>query len=241
MNAADRELAAIVSDEADRVRPPLGAKERGWARLVATLPDDDGGGPTGAAPLSAPPVSLVRRTPWLKAAPLVGLMMIGALGSWVGRSEPAIVEQRLADAPESTDVFSSPITLPFAPEPSAAEPDPSVEAAVPIPTPEGPAPKRPRAARPNVETDEDDFAAELRLLAAGQAAIQSGELREGLALLRTHRQRYPRGHFAQERDALIAIARCEGGQSGALAAGQKFMQANPDSIHAERVRSACAL
>ena len=37
------ELQAIIDSEAEHVRPPAGAKELGWARLMAALPDGDGG------------------------------------------------------------------------------------------------------------------------------------------------------------------------------------------------------
>lgn len=49
MNVFDRELQAIVHDEAKQVRPPDGAKERGWARLMAAVQGGEGGPlPAGA-------------------------------------------------------------------------------------------------------------------------------------------------------------------------------------------------
>ena len=95
--------------------------------------------------------------------------------------------------------------------------------------------------RPAPVEQVDDFEGELKLLAAGRAAIQRGALAEGLALLKRHKQKFPRGHFAQERDALLAIARCEAGQAGAIEAGRNFIKSSPDSIHADRVRTSCKL
>ncbi len=233
MNDPDSEIQAAIRDEKDRVRPPSGAKERGWARLVAAVPDDsgdpgDGGGPGG----SSPPATL-KVMPLLKALPLAVLLVVGATIVW-GSSAPAIVENTLELGTEPAVVHGAPIAVPFAQKPLVT----------PVAAPEYPtaarANSRPRPSEID-ESDDSSFAGELSLLAEGQAAIQRGSLREGLALLRSHKQRFPRGHFAQERDALIAIARCEGERAGARNAGQMFLQANADSIHAERVRRACEL
>lgn len=245
MSAVERELEAIIRQESDGVRPPEGAKERGWARLTAALSNDEGGpdGEGGPGRGSAPPPSpapllkaapLVRVVPLVKVVPLVLLLLAGALVSWgIGGGPPVVVDDMPGEV-EFAPLFDAPVHIPYAPEPGVAPPIVAPESGVPALT-------KVSTPRPRIDDGEDTFAGELSLLAAGQAAIQRGDLREGLALLRSHKQRYPRGHFAQERDALIAIARCEGGQLGARAAGQKFLQANAQSIHIERVRSACKL
>lgn len=246
MNAADRELEALIRSEADLVRPPDGAKERGLARLMAAAPDGEGGPGEGGPGGSPPAVPALKVVPAVKGAsliikvvPLVTLLMAGALVTWGLADPPAIVADAIEAEvePKPATLYNSvPITIPSAPEPG-----PAPLAALDAPPPAIPEAKtRPRlTAKPPPASDEDNFADELGLLAAGQAAIQRGELAQGLALLRSHKQRFPRGQFAQERDALIAIARCEGGQAGAQTAGEKFVQTHPESIHAERVRAAC--
>lgn len=249
MNDVDRELEALIRGEAEDVRPPEGAKARGWERLMAATtegsgPDEDGGpgdagGPGGGLPPPPAPTPVLKIVPLLKAAPIAALVVAGALLTWQKVGEPPVVADTLAPAldPAATALFGAPMHIPFAAEPAA--PPPSAPPELPPDVSATPPPRL--TAKPRVDPEEDNFAGELSLLAAGQAAIQRGELREGLALLRSHKQRFPRGHFAQERDALIAIARCDSNQSGARAAGQKFLQANGDSIHAERVRAACKL
>lgn len=241
MNHIDRELQAIVGDEIERVNPPEGAKERGWARLQAAASGAGGGSGDASPPLASAamkPAPALKVVPWLKALPLVALLGVGSLGLLaIGAGEPAIVADTIQTPYEPVLPVLSPIHIPLGPNASAvavidAPPDAPQVPALPV----GP---RRTAPRPTPGTDEDNFADELRLLSSGQAAIQRGELREGLALLRSHKQRYPSGSFAQERDALIAIGRCEAGQAGARVAGQKFLHTNPDSIHAERVRNAC--
>ena len=244
MNAADRELEALLRSEADLARPPDGAKERGLARLMAAVADGEGG-PGEGDPGGAPPaVPALKVAPALKGAsliikvvPLVTLLIVGALVTWGLADSPAIVADAI-DAevePKPATLYSAPITIPFAPEQG-----PAPLVALDTPPPAIPEAKtRPRMTAKPPASDEDNFADELGLLAAGQAAIQRGELAQGLALLRSHKRRFPRGQFAQERDALIAIARCERGQAGAQAAGEKFVQTHPGSIHADRVRAAC--
>ncbi len=246
MNAVERELADLVRGEADLVRPPDGARERGWARLQAALAggeggsDDDGGAGTGGptvAPAPAAPTTIAKGWPLLKVVPLVALVVAGALVGWeVGRA-PEVVADRVSIATEPTSSHGPPISVPFVPVVAPAVPPPAEPGvAAPLAAPRAAVKPKPASAEPV-----EDFEGELQLLAAGQAAIQRGELAEGLALLRSHAQRFPRGHFAQERDALIAIGRCEVGQAGAAGAGRKFVARNPDSIHADRVRTACKL
>lgn len=43
MSVVDGELGALVRCEAEHVDPPAGAKERGWARLVAAVHGGEGG------------------------------------------------------------------------------------------------------------------------------------------------------------------------------------------------------
>ncbi|WAS95525.1 hypothetical protein [Nannocystis punicea] len=237
MTAVDDELRAIIRREADGVVPPDGARERGWARLAAALAADDVV-TEPAAPAPAP------RTPWLRVVPLTTLIVgvlatvgVGLAGREV--AEPAAIAATVDPEPR---LFPLPLVLPPAPAREAATPpSPPPDAAPAPPETALAAPRRPAPSRPPVAADEDAFAAELQLLATAQAAIQRGDLREGLAALRRHAQLYPAGHFAQDRDALRAIARCEGEQANAPAAGRRFLAANPTSIHAERVRGACGL
>jgi hypothetical protein len=224
MNAIDRELQAIRERELVSVTPPQAARERGWTRLAASV--------AAGVP---PPVEVVlpplRRAPWLRVVPLAVLLAVGSLIlARPGGDEPAIVAATIElPAEPVAEVGLPPVQIPLAPRSEAA------------PGAKTPGPTVPRrvAARPAAVEDDDSFAAELRLLAMAQAAIGRGELEQGLRLLRAHARRYPQGHFAQDRDALGAIARCEGGQATARVAGRKFLAAHPESIHAEQVRVAC--
>lgn len=255
MNAVDSELETILREEADAVRPPDDAKARGWERLAAALAKDvggpdDGGAPSGSPPSRHPPSAGPPPSPALKVVPLAkvplvkaalaAVLVTGALLTWSMGGAPQVEADTLASTPDPAPatLFGAPMHIPFVQPPRVAP-----TSAPPASSPgeiEAPTPPR-TTTKPRAAPDEDNFAGELSLLAAGQAAIQRGELREGLALLRTHKQRFPGGHFAQERDALIAIARCDDHQSGAREAGRKFLRANAESIHAERVRAACKL
>lgn len=230
MNDVERELRALIRREEASVIPPEAARERGWARLSATLA-------TGAPdPEPAQPV-VTPRTPWLRIVPFTALLVgaLVSLGAWLGpREAPQALPIAAALEPEP-QVTPMLLSLPFAP---LVEPTPPP---APEPAPVTPATARPTPPRPATGSDEDAFAAELRLLATAQAAIGRGELTTGMATLRTHARRYPGGHFAQDRDALLAIARCEAKQPAGPAAGRRFLAANAASIHADRVRAACGL
>jgi len=230
MNDVERELRAIIRREEAGVIPPEGARERGWARLSATLA---AGAPS---PEPAPPIA-APRTPWLRIVPFTALLVgaLVSLGAWLGRREPTPAITIATVLEPEPQVAPMVLSLPFAPVVERTPPAPA-EPATATPTTARSTPPRPAAG-----TDEDAFAAELRLLAAAQAAIGRGELTAGLAALRTHARRYPGGHFAQDRDALLAIARCEDKQPAGPAAGRRFLAANATSIHADRVRAACGL
>ncbi|MDC0669827.1 hypothetical protein [Nannocystis radixulma] len=228
MNDVERELRAIIRREEASVIPPEEARERGWARLSATLA---AGAPD---PEPAPPV-VAPRTPWLRIVPSTALLVgaLASLGAWLGPREPPQAIMIAAALEPEPQVAPLVLSRPFAPVVTPTAPE--------EPAPVTPASARPTPPRPATGIDEDAFAAELRLLATAQAALGRGELNAGLAALRTHARRYPGGHFAQDRDALLAIARCEAKQPAGPAAGRRFLTANATSIHADRVRTACGL
>ncbi|HRI06509.1 MAG TPA: hypothetical protein PKW35_01765, partial [Nannocystaceae bacterium] len=144
MSAVERELEAIIRREAEDVRPPEGAKARGWERLVAALPTDpgdeggpgdggeggpgdggeggpgDGGGGGGSA-LPAGPVPLLKAAPVLKVVSLAVLLAVGAVvWSEVGGGPPVVagdLPRELEPAPALH--FGTRIHIPFAPEPGA--------------------------------------------------------------------------------------------------------------------------
>lgn len=100
-----------------------------------------------------------------------------------------------------------------------------------------PAPER--LASPVVTRDELD--AEIRLLRAARAALESGAAERALAILDQHAEGYPRGTLAQERLATRALALCALGRvQAARTAVRELSRLSPSSPHLARLRASCA-
>jgi outer membrane protein assembly factor BamD (BamD/ComL family) len=66
--------------------------------------------------------------------------------------------------------------------------------------------------------------------------------RDAFTLTEAHREYYPRGVFAQERDALAIEALMRSGDmTRAKALAEEFVSAHPNSPHAHRFREAMGL
>ena len=81
---------------------------------------------------------------------------------------------------------------------------------------------------------------ELELLRGAQRALDSGSPTQALALLNQYATEFPRGALRHESQAARIIALCAAGQrSAGLKAAEHFLQAEPSSPFARRVRTAC--
>ncbi|MFY0533190.1 hypothetical protein [Nannocystis pusilla] len=98
-----------------------------------------------------------------------------------------------------------------------------------------------RPPRPTPAVEQDTFAAELRLLAQGQAALNRHDHAGALKIADQYQKTYPKGHFMEDRDALRVVALCGAASPRAATAARRFLRTYPSSIHAARVRDACAV
>jgi hypothetical protein len=88
----------------------------------------------------------------------------------------------------------------------------------------------------------DTFDQELSLIKAAKAALDSGADAHALSLLDEHRQRFARGLFAGEREALRVLAHCSKQpttEGRRLAEG--FLRAYPNSPMVDRIAKSCAM
>jgi len=86
-----------------------------------------------------------------------------------------------------------------------------------------------------------DVPSEVELLRRARTALASRP-REAFALTEQHREHYPRGVFAQERDALAIEALLRAGDTDtARRLAQSFVSAHPSSPHAHRFRETLGL
>jgi outer membrane protein assembly factor BamD (BamD/ComL family) len=77
-------------------------------------------------------------------------------------------------------------------------------------------------------------------LRGAQRALDSGSPTQALTLLNQYATEFPRGALRHESQAARIIALCAAGQrSAGLRAAEQFLQAEPSSPFARRVRTAC--
>ena len=82
---------------------------------------------------------------------------------------------------------------------------------------------------------------EMELLRSARSALASRP-KEAFALTEQHREHYPRGVFAQERDALAIEALLRSGNTEtARSLAKSFVSAHPSSPHAHRFRETLGL
>jgi hypothetical protein len=199
------------------------------ARLVADLGTPSGDEPSSAWHPPSPSRLLDGSKKVILAGALMGTVGFGA-GYWVGRTQPARVEER---------------TRVEVPAPSASQR--AIE-----PAPGAPAPavsfeqlrqEHPRSGAPSASaapSSSGTLAEEVRMLEEAQAALRSGDSLVALALLRRLDQRFPRGALREERAAAEVLALCASDLTGeAVGRGRAFLAKYPRSVYAARVRAAC--
>ena len=86
-----------------------------------------------------------------------------------------------------------------------------------------------------------DVPSEVELLRRARTSL-AARPREAFALTQQHREHYPRGVFAQERDALAIEALLRAGDTEtARNLAKSFVSAHPSSPHAHRFRETLGL
>ena len=117
----------------------------------------------------------------------------------------------------------------------AVVPTPPLDAPAPVPVPP-PRGQRHAADSEGPATD-DGLQRELELLRQARVALSAGRSAGAKASLRAHALSYPHGQLAEEREALLVVVRCSGGETktGRVA----FERSHPRSHHLPSIRQAC--
>lgn len=243
---AEREEELARASEGLRARrsPPPGAEARVLVALEASLGPLGGGGALagvgspGAASQTIWWAKVVGATLGLTASSLAALraaVVLAGLDATPQPSEQAEDPTPRVEVPrrEADEVPSSPPSLEAATVVGPAiDVDPARVASTPA---RGREPlRREDASEP---LDADALAGELELMRTIRA--ESDALAR-LELLARHEREYPRGHMADERRALQAIAECELGHMTAAREGfERLREARPSSPLLDRVAAAC--
>lgn len=134
----------------------------------------------------------------------------------------------------------------------AVGPTPPVVAAVPtvvaadpavmksVRSPEAARAKKIRASPGKAVPKRSTLAEELALLRKAKTALRNGRSAESLAVLGTHRRKFPSGELSEERSAMQVEALCKAGKLDAAGKARRvFLRRWPDSPKAGRVRREC--
>jgi hypothetical protein len=123
---------------------------------------------------------------------------------------------------------------------AAAMAEPS-EAATEEPAPSATRTRNPARVLAHPKAVEATLPAELDLLHDAQSQWRVGNAAGALALLETHRKRFPRSQLAAERDALTVLSLCRTNRTGeARALAKRFLQTTPRSPLRTTVEESCA-
>jgi len=187
----DPELEAFLTPCRIQREPPPELRARVLARARATVAA--GGAtprfPTGDLAL-APRVRAPRgrRLVWIAFAASVAMAAgaVGAVAALRGRGAPS---PQVAGRERAVPVPNAPLASVGTPAREPLAPDAQIAAARP-----------PRPARPGAKAD--PFSAELDLLQRAHAAYTRRDFSDALALVAEHARRFPRGHLAEQREAL---------------------------------------
>lgn len=189
----------------------------------------------GAVSRRAPP----RAAAWMAWGALAAAS-VATLWVWTSRAELRVI----APSPVSTAVDRiigqveqtprrPPDTAPVAPliAPPVRPPSDVPSALTPRPR------ERSEAVEPKIQAPDDSLQRELEMLRQAREALREGRSAGAKASLRAHALAYPQGQLAEEREALLVVVRCIGGEAntGRLA----FERSHPGSHHLPSIRVAC--
>jgi hypothetical protein len=100
---------------------------------------------------------------------------------------------------------------------------------------------RERTGAPSRAAAADGFAEELSLLRRAERATRSGDALLARSLIAELDARFPKTALRQERAALLVLVACATGEPAAQAGAREFMERHEQSVHLDRIRSACQL
>ncbi len=172
------------------------------------------------------------------AAVVAGVVSFGA-GYYAGyRARPPITKTITIAIPNS----KSPLPSAASPIPADVKLDPASLASSSDWGHSGTRPRVAASAAPSANVADNSLSEELDLLRRAERTIRAGNSLVALGLLRDLDQRFPKGQLLEERTAARVMANCQLADAGtAMAQGNAYLIAHPQSVYADRVRSICQL
>jgi len=221
------EVALLTSARHDG--PSAGARQRALVAL---------GIGTGAGVLSAKATAAAGVTSAARGTALSLLKWVG-IGVLGGAATVGVAQTVTTATPQET-VPIVPASTAVRETHRAAAPTPAVQPSASVPTPtDSTAIRRVMpAVDPPVESARTTLADEVAALDRAREAVAAGQPARALAALDDYGRRFPGGTLAQEAVVLrIEALAASGDKAGASRLGQAFLERNPGSPHAARIRT----
>jgi hypothetical protein len=227
---ASRRVQGPSVEDRERVSRALGRRLAVGAVVAATALGSREVAGASVAKASLTAAAGASTVKWVVVSLAVVAGGLGSVGAYhhKTRSDPAPTVASAGPAHRSPGVATKASAAAPAPPPQA-DPDPPTTASAPA-----------RAAVSSVARPSDSLGRELELLRGAQRALDSGSPTQALTLLNQYAAEFPHGALRHESQAARIIALCAAGQrSAGLKAAEQFLQAEPSSPFARRVRTAC--
>lgn len=254
----DNELGSRERDLLDAYREHHAMPAASRARVLASLSGGVGpGGGGGSAIEVAAGNGAVAASGWsrpslvaaagLLVAAGITLIVLGIGGPSPGDGAESIANADEPRAGESVHASAPDLVVLEPAEPARVAAPLPIEIQAPEPAldpiPESPRPRaRARKSVPAPIVAASNPGRERELIEAAHAALGRGDTKAALASLDEHARDFAKGVFAEERDALDAIARCKSGDlERGRARAQTFLDEHPRAVLAARVRRTCDL
>ena len=232
---------SLLDAARDGDEPRSGERERVRARVLAAIAAGAATSAAGgkAAASAAGGGGAAGGAVTIKMA-LLAIAVAGvAAGAYVGlRSKSSGPAPVAVPEPEPAPSIAPPPVEPTTPAvvdeaiEIAAEDVPDVPSARPHPR----KPERPPALSPA-----DSLREERALIARASDALRAGDARAALKAVSEHQRRFPDGLLIEERSAARVQALCAAGRTAdGASAREAFLARWPRSVHAAKVRAACA-
>jgi TolA-binding protein len=229
LDGGGNELEVALLKSARQDGPSAGARQRALVAL---------GIGTGAAVLSAKATAAAGATAAARGTTLSLLKWVG-IGVLGGAATVGIAQTVTTAAPHET-VPIAPASVSVREMPRAAAPVTALQPSASAPTPAASAPIRMfvPAVDPPVESARPTLADEVAALDRAREAVAAGQPARALSVLDDYGRRFPGGTLAQEATVLrIEALAASGDKAGASRLGQGFLEKNPGSPHAARIRT----
>jgi len=234
---AERALLRSGLEEPDSKMVQRAAAALGVAASVVTVAQVSAAGTQAAAIAGTQTAAVAGGKAAVPALLAVGkwLAVVGVVGA-AGVGTYQVLREPEAAPAKPPATAAAPRAAVAPPVAAPVEPAPLVEAAPDV-APRSAAPEARSAARVEPKAGYSSVADEVKAIGQIRGAVSRGDGKQALTLLDAYDRRFSEGALRQEATLLrVQALQLSGDRKGAQALGERFIEANPQSPHQQRVR-----